>query len=153
MIAFYLLYGVSTTLAQNDKTHAHCKLVPMKNGDITYIKDTTTSWRQPTNSFIVSSANNEVYSLTRGVVGAVVKVKDYQQVGIKYIGDTVMEYSLLKDVSVKPGDIVNKGDKIGTGMPDPKTGRYETSILVKVFSKAKRYSSVAVMSFIKRVDN
>ena len=128
---------ISSAIAQNNKMQDHCKLMPMKAGDIIYSKETSGSHNS--NTFIVSSTKNEVYSLAPGKVAAVVHFpgKDYQAVGINYAGDTVIEYTMLMDVSVKQGDNINKGDMIGKAMPNGKSGKSEAAIEIKIPRKGK----------------
>ena len=153
LIIFSSVCIISNAAAQNNKIQDHCKQFPMLDGDITYLADT--SKVQPSTSFKVSSVKDDVYSLTQGKVAVVVSFpgKDYKAVGINYAVDTVIEYMMLMDVSLQVGDEVNKGDIIGKGTPNPKTGKNEAAIEIKILPKLNKLHDKDVMSFIKRADN
>ena len=154
MIAFCFFCSISSAVAQNDKMQGHCRRLPMKGGDISCSADASN--RQPSNSFIVSAAQNEVYSLTRGKVAVIVHFpeKDYKAVGIAGDkGDTVIVYTMLKDVSVKQGDMVNKGDFIGKAMSGGKNGKSEAAIEIKIPKKAMKLPDPEVLAFIKKADS
>ena len=153
VIAYSLFCSISVATAQNNIVQDQCRQLPMKAGTINY--SAATSKGQSSNSFLISSSQGEVYALTSGKVAAIVPFpgKDYKAVGIAYLNDTVMEYTMLRDVAVKQGNMISKGDLIGKATINPKTNKNEAAIVIKVFSKAIRLTDPQVMAFVKRVDN
>ena len=146
---------ISLTYAQNKFEHGRCRDVPMKSGEIKYTLDTgTVRPHHPMTSFVVSSKNGDVYSMADGKVVGVTDVNKYETVGVTFNGkDTLLLYLMITKAAVKAGDILKKGDLIGTGTPNEKTGKTESAILVKVYAKAYTMPNKEVMAFIDRMNN
>ena len=153
----YLLFsfGCMSDIVAQGRGHGQCQVLPMRSADITYSMDTnTTKHHHPLTSFVISSNNNHVYSLASGKIIKGPNIHNYETVGISMNdNDTIITYLMLKEVAVKTGDVVKKGDLIGIGTPNDKTGKNESAILVKVLAKGITLTDQDAMSFIKRRDN
>ena len=153
ILLFILLsiYIASNITAQTT-AHGQCRDAPMKLGEITYSMDTTcTKQHHPLTSFVVSSDNANVYAIAPGKVPLSTHLKNYEVVPVEYNGkDTFVAYLMLSKVAVKAGDILKKGDLIGTGTFNEKTGKSECAILVKVLAKMYTMADKDVMSLISK---
>ena len=135
--------------------HGNCQDLPMKSARITYAFDTGTAKpHHPPASFVVASDNEEVYALADGKVVGLASVGKYEALGVTYReSDTQLAYIMLTKIALKAGDQFKKGDLIGTGTRNKKTGKTECAILVKVISKAYTMPNKEVMAFIDRMNN
>ena len=156
---FSMLFVFMASLAAfaGDRTmHNSCRALPMKGGSVVYNQPPVTgAARKP---LTVSSANERVFSLNTGEVTTVMTLAAPDSgktiVLVKYAKDAFIAYSNLKNVAIKKGDKVTKGQVIGAGAYNNINKSNE--VYIQLFNSGGKVTPVddpIVAAYIQKADN
>jgi Na+-transporting NADH:ubiquinone oxidoreductase subunit NqrA len=123
------------TNAEDIKKQGTCAALPMKAATMWFSDPNPID--KPSQNVLVSATDSKVFSLTPGVVVMETAATDifnkkFRVIAVQYNTDTFIAYSNIHDPSVKLGDIVKKGQLLGTAEKSSTSDNYETNISVRV---------------------
>lgn len=146
------------TNAEDIKKQGTCATLPMKSATMWFSDPNPID--KPSQNVLVSATDNKVFSLTSGEVVSETKFRDitsnkFGLIVVRYTTDTFVAYSNIHNLSVKVGDIVKKGQLLGTAEKSGTSDNYEANVSVRVYHDTHNIGLTAtqVAVYIERLNN